>query len=52
MNKQLIAHGLFKGLGKVKGEYINLDKNTKPVIHLPRKASLTILPKLKETINS
>lgn len=44
--------GVFKGFGKVEGEYhINLYQNTKPVIHSPRKVPLTILPKLKETVN-
>ena len=43
---------VLKGLGKVEGEYhINLHQNAKPVIHPPRKAPLTILSKLKETLN-
>ena len=43
---------VFKGLGKVEEEYhINLHQNAKPVIHPPRKVPLTILPKLKETVN-
>lgn len=44
--------GVFKGFGKVEGEYhINPYQNTKPVIHSPRKVPLTILPKLKKTLN-
>ena len=40
------------GLGKVEEEYhINLHQSTKPVIHPPTKVPLTILPKLKETLN-
>ena len=43
---------VFKGLGKAEEEYhINLHQNAKPVIHPPRKVPLTILPKLKETVN-
>lgn len=43
---------VFKDLGNVEGEcHINLHQNAKPIIHPPRKVSLTILPRLKETHN-
>ena len=43
---------IFKGLGKADGEYtIKLSDDTKPTIHPPRKVPLTILPKLKETLD-
>ena len=43
---------VFKGLGKIEGEYhINLHQNAKPVIHPRRKVPTTILPKLKEIFN-
>ena len=43
---------VLKGLEKVEGEYhINLRQNAKPVIHPPRNIPLTILPKLKESLN-
>ena len=43
---------IFKGLGKADGEYtIKLSENAKPTIHSPRKVPLTVLPKLKETLD-
>ena len=43
---------IFKGLGKADGEYtIKLSDDAKPTIHPPRKVPLTILLKLKETLD-
>ena len=43
---------IFKGLGKADGEYtIKLSENAKPTIYSPRKVPLTVLPKLKETLD-
>ena len=43
---------ILKGLGKADGEYtIKLSDDAKPTIHPPRKVPLTILPKLKETLD-
>ena len=43
---------LFTGLGLVKGSYhITVAKNAVPVIHAPREVPMTILPKLKSTLD-
>ena len=43
---------LFTGLGLVKGSYhITVAKNAVLVIHAPRKVPMTILPKLKSTLD-
>ena len=43
---------ILKGLGKADGEYtIKLSDDAKPTVHPPRKVPLTILPKLKETLD-
>ena len=43
---------MFTGLGLVEGEYhIELKENAVPVIHAPRKIPLSLMPKLKETLD-
>ena len=44
---------VFVGLGLVEGEYhIDLEENAKPTIQPPRKVPLSLLPKLKETLDN
>ena len=44
---------VFMGLGLVEGEYhIDSEENAKPTIQPPRKVPLSLLPKLKETLDN
>ncbi|KAG1651802.1 hypothetical protein GQR58_026737 [Nymphon striatum] len=44
---------VFEGLGEFEGDHhIEIDPSVKPVIHAPRKVAYSILPKLKETLQS
>ena len=44
---------VFVGLGLVEGEYhIDLQENAKPTIQPPRKVPLSLIPKLKETLDN
>ena len=44
---------VFTGLGLVEGEYhIELHENATPTIQQPRKVPLSLIPKLKETLDN